>query len=375
MKKFFRYSAAIALCAFAASVLVGCDEKTEIVGGGKIDLAVDLTPGTGYANSFMVSGAGEYKFAAKKVDGSDVAQIGKADWLWSSKNADGKGLLSDVSYAEGYIRFTAAAGKGNAVIAAVDAKGAILWNWHIWLTDTPAEVKYDEAAVFMDRDLGALSGSEADGTLTYGLKYQWGRKDPFFAGDSNETDETAFALAIAGTVVNEGIGSSEKWHAEQGDTQNGTVDYASKHPMTFIYYNTNNTNKDWLAEQDDTLWGDGTAKSNYDPCPAGWRVPRQEDWGDLGYWNVDDNEDHTGKVFTTEEEVVVWYPFNGTRWGDKGAGYLGYVGAWGTAGWWQRNPSGVNGGQFYVMAGSYASPKYAMYRAHGCSVRCVKDVE
>lgn len=264
-------------------------------------------------------------------------------------------------------------GGGNALIAAVDAAGEIVWSWHIWLTDAPDDVQYDEAAVFMDRDLGALSGEETDGALTYGLKYQWGRKDPFFAGADNETESTPFAHAFAGTTINSSFVPSETWNSVHGDTQNGTVTFASRHPMTFIYFNSNNSNKDWLADPDETLWGDGTVKSNYDPCPAGYRVPQQEDWGDLGYWNVDDNDDHTGKVFTTQEGVVVWYHFNGTRWGDMGAGYLGYVGAWGSAGWWQRNTSGLNSGQFYVMAGSYASPKYAMYRAHGCTVRCVRE--
>lgn len=371
MEKFSGVCKALVIWVLAGCVLAGCDDDK---GAAKPDAAADLTAGGHYANSFLVSAPGQYKFAAKKVDGNVVGDIGKADWLWSSVTADGSaGMLSDVSYADGYIRFTVAEGEGNALIAAIDASGRVVWSWHVWMTDVPDDVRYDEAAVFMDRDLGAFSGTEADGPLTFGLKYQWGRKDPFFAGASNETESTPFAHAYSGTIVNSAFLPSVNWNAVQGDTQNGTVEFASEHPMTFIYYNTNNTNKDWLAEQDDTLWGDGTVKSNYDPCPAGYRVPQQADWGDLGYWNVDDNEDHTGKVFTTAEGNVVWYPFNGTRWGDKGAGYLGYVGAWGAGGSWQRNPSGTNGGQFYVMAGTYATPKYAMFRAHGSCVRCVRE--
>lgn len=364
-----------ALCVLFASVFAGCENGA--AEPPKPDTATDLTAGSAYANSFLVSRPGAYKFAAKKVDGTDAGDIAKADWLWSSKTENGGGgLLSDVSYADGVIRFTVADSKpGNAVIAAVDASGEIVWNWHIWITEDPGDEQYDQAAVFMDRDLGALSGTQTDGPLTFGLKYQWGRKDPFYAGASNETAETPFARAIDGTVVNTAFISSENWNALQGDTQNGTVDFAAKHPMTFIYFNTNNSNKDWLAEKDDTLWGDGTVKSNYDPCPAGYRVPRESDWGGLSSSNVDDNDDHTGKVFTTAEGIVVWHPFGGTRWGDKGAGHLGYVGAWGAGGCWNRNPSGTNGGMFYIIAGTYAYPKHAMFRAHGCSVRCVREAD
>lgn len=43
----------------------------------------------------------------------------------------------------------------------------------------------------MDRNLGA---TDTKGQESYGLLYQWGRKDPFIGGKANET--VAFETAV-----------------------------------------------------------------------------------------------------------------------------------------------------------------------------------
>lgn len=60
----------------------------------------------GEANSYVVSAAGSYKFRATHVDGSAIKNIASATWLWREK-AD-QPLISDVSYADGTVSFTAA---------------------------------------------------------------------------------------------------------------------------------------------------------------------------------------------------------------------------------------------------------------------------
>ena len=79
-----------------------------------------------YANCYMIQDAGKYKIEAKRVDGSLVENIESADWIWSECDQNPQGLLSEVSYSEGVIRFTAAAQRGNAVIGAFDADGKVL---------------------------------------------------------------------------------------------------------------------------------------------------------------------------------------------------------------------------------------------------------
>ena len=75
---------------------------------------------------------------------------------------------------------------GNAVIAAYDADDNILWSWHVWVTesDPTSNAVATSAGVFMDRNLGAYRNSDGSTNTdeifeSYGLYYQWGRKDPF----------------------------------------------------------------------------------------------------------------------------------------------------------------------------------------------------
>ncbi len=93
---------------------------------------------------------------------------------------------------------------GNALIAAYNdstCTGDILWSWHIWATDLPIEedaieyyhYNWDSNGINTDSfvagplvmmcSLGALAErpttSGVFDTGTYGMLYQWGRKDPF----------------------------------------------------------------------------------------------------------------------------------------------------------------------------------------------------
>ncbi len=95
---------------------------------------------------------------------------------------------------------------GNALIAAYDdekCEGNILWSWHIWVPGTGVDPEagaieyyhyswdasgihtneYIPGRLVMNLNLGALAESpKQSGVLdhdTYGMLYQWGRKDPF----------------------------------------------------------------------------------------------------------------------------------------------------------------------------------------------------
>ena len=121
----------------------------------------------------------------------------------------------------------------------------------------------------MDRNLGATSALEADGAASFGLLYQWGRKDPFYGGEKNEdSGDGVFLRARESTIVNPAH-ASLAWIAVQCDEQVGTVAYATAHPTTFLF-NSPNGNKDWLFTGEDALWDNAGKKTNYDPCPAGY---------------------------------------------------------------------------------------------------------
>ena len=176
---------------------------------------------------------------------------------------------------------------GNALIAALDASGTILWSWHIWAIDAhenPLE-NYDTYAngkSFMNKNLGAFANSKGatdDTDLildSYGLYYQWGRKDPFARPLSyncaNNYDERLYNTSGSSVYVKE----------VETDATVGTVEYSIANPMTFItnaacVADDGDGIGDWLHSPDNSLWSD-TSKSTYDPCPYGWRVPAKSDF-------------------------------------------------------------------------------------------------
>lgn len=223
---------------------------------------------SGTANSYIISEAGAYSILPYK--GNSTTSIGNcysAEVLWESYGTNSKpatgSLIKSVEYLYGNICFETADTftEGNAVIAAKDRNGNILWSWHIWLTDEPKEHVYNNnAGVMMDRNLGALSADKSD--LSAGLLYQWGRKDPFLGAVSMQDNNASEA------------NSSATWPSPiASDESTGTINYAIQNPMTFITSNSNNS--DWYYSSDlstdKTRWA--STKTIYDPCPVGWRVP------------------------------------------------------------------------------------------------------
>ena len=339
-----------------------------------IDPYTDLSPAVAgvykTANSYIVSAAGDYKFRATHKGNSTSSTVGTINYavvLWESFGTATDPAIGDlvknVAYSDGYIRFTATAAEGNAVIAAKDASDKILWSWHIWLTDKPAEHEYaNDAGTMMDRNLGATSATPGDvGAL--GLLYQWGRKDPFLGSS-----------AISGYNVAK---STITWPSPvPSDASNGTIEYAVSHPTAFITYNT--YNNDWYYTgnntTDNTRWTESeNAKSVYDPCPAGWRVP---DGGTDGIWGTADfdipttfDDTNKGKTFSNNG-IEIWYP---------AAGYLDYENVLNSAGkslycWtatpWPDSASAIN---LYFKSGSQNLATNHGMRVIGCSVRCCKE--
>ena len=332
----------------------------------------------GTANSYIVSSAGSYKFSTVKGNSSEsVGAVASAEVLWETFGTDVTpnvgDLVKNVSYKNGEVTFQTADTftRGNAVIAAKDASGAILWSWHIWLTDKPEEqVYYNNAGTMMDRNLGATSATPGDvGAL--GLLYQWGRKDPFLGSSSISSNVEPKSTLTWPTAVS-------------SDASNGTIEYAVSHPTTYITYSSN---YDWYytgdSSIDNTRWTTSeTSKSIYDPCPAGWRVP---DGGSNGVWSkalgssshfgdeslIDSTNE--GKNFSGKfgSASAIWYPASGYRYNDTGT--LGIFGRRGT--YWSASPDSNSAYtlSFSVKGGVY--PSYSFYRAGGYSVRCIRETD
>lgn len=261
------------------------------------------------SNSFIISQSDIYSFKPVKGNSFEpVGDIASVDVLWESygtyKTPTIGSLISQVSYSEEKIVFVTAYPfvEGNAVIAAKNQDGEILWSWHIWLTDKPQEQIYtSDAMIMMDRNLGALSSTAGDvGAL--GLLYQWGRKDPFMGSSSID-----YSSVAASTIIWPSI--------KYSDYSIGTIEFVVANPTTFISYN--NLNYDWYytgtETADNSRWQSN--KTIYDPCPAGWRVPDSEVWKTSLFDSCYYDQNNRGIKSNSE----LWYPIAGYRSSFSGA--------------------------------------------------------
>ena len=340
-----------------------------------VSAAKDMSS-SGSANCYIVSESGLYKF--KTVKGSSNESVGSVAWasiLWETFGTDTAPelleLIGGFCFKDGYIAFKTAETfkEGNAVIAAKDADGNILWSWHIWFTDQPqGQVYYNNAGTMMDRNLGATSATPGDvGAL--GLLYQWGRKDPFLGSSS-----------ISSSTVAK---STSSWPSSvSSNTSKGTIAYATANPTTFI--TSNNYNYDWYytgnSSKDNTRWSTSVnEKSIYDPCPSGWRVP---DGGHDGVWAkaigsssdfIDDSlysSTSVGMNFSGKfgSDQTIWYPASGCHISDGSFGNVGYLG-----GYWSASPDSYGAYVLDFLSDGSVSPSSYGSRAFGVSVRCLQE--
>lgn len=363
----YTYTATMNASTTAIKVEIGCEiedwnnpedgDSGEEEGGddsgnsGDDTVYTDLSA-AGTANCYLVQQAGDYKFRA--VIGNTDATVGNVktvEVLWESFGTDEMpdvgDLIAAASYKDGYICFSTPEtfSDGNAVIAAKNSKGTILWSWHIWCAEEgwQEQVYYNDAGTMMDRNLGATSATPGDvGAL--GLLYQWGRKDPFMG--SSSISESVLAV------------STGTWNVSSyGTYYTSFLTLPEENPMTF-YSNM------YLK---DGAWD--SAKTGCDPCPAGWRVP---DGGNDGVWSrASDtsssfsstglwNSEAGGVNFSGKfgEDETIWYPAS------RGSGS-----------YWSCSP-GVNGhtdaSRLYFSDGGINPLGYGERRGDG-SVRCQKE--
>ena len=300
---------------------------------------------------------------------TSVGSVVSASILWETFGTDTApellDLISGFCYKDGYIAFQTADTfkEGNAVIAAKDADGNILWSWHIWLTDQPQSHVYNNnAGTMMDRNLGATSATPGDvGAL--GLFYQWGRKDPFL-GSSSIGISTLAKSTITWSL------------AESTSSSVGTVDYVTSHPTTFVK-GSSSTGYDWhYASRDNTLWTTSDkAKSIYDPCPAGWRVPDGSSngiWSRAGFDKRTYDNTNRGMSFSISSPSETWYPASGDRYyaSDGVLGNVGYGGCY-----WSASPNSNFAYYLGFYSHNYVDPSGNGSRSYGYSVRCLQVID
>ena len=270
------------------------------------------------ANCYIVSAPGIYSFKAVKGNGKEVVTpISSVTVLWESwgttETVTANSVVAEADFEKDFIYFRMADSyhPGNAVIAAKDAEGKVLWSWHIWAPETEitSDLYHLSRRESHSRNLGALVDASIDGASpkSAGLLYQWGRKDPFVGVG----DFTSGAPAtVAGATMTKAGGQM-------------TVQEAIENPTVFADHNGN-----WNATSD-KLWD--RAKTIHDPCPAGYRLPNGSEY--ILFSNPP--SEIAGCVYADANDVfgvgnpVTTYPLGGyLSWDGSYKGYGASAYAW-----------------------------------------------
>lgn len=314
--------------------------------------------------------------------------VSTAELLWQ----DAQGLITAVGIIGDYLTLTvgknASEQEGNAVIAAKDAGGNIVWSWHIWVTketfaaDDLTTVTTGTGTLGTDYQVYKVTPvnlgwvpTGGDGKKGYAPFYQWGRKDPLKAQGA-PADLTVYNLA--GTAI-AGLTHTASTVATIADNiKNPTTFYYNSStlgPCDTQYYNM------WDAQQTSST-GDiktATKKTVYDPCPAGFCVPTDNLYYFIGNGSSsrsDSNWDGTNKGKTWQQTTYssnttgpdLYFPASGCR--DGGSGSLSSVGSSGY--YWSASPSSSDGGHgLYFTSGYWYWNDTA--RADGFPVRAVAE--
>ncbi|WP_455640591.1 DUF4906 domain-containing protein [Parabacteroides sp.] len=349
-----------------------------------------MKPGTNicfnpYRHEAGTSGWNTYLTASGQIK-DDSKKITNVKVLWQSKDAGTGGDLvmgyvidnndhtnlvnfvddSNIENVRIHVKVPVTNG-GNAVIAAYNANGTIVWSWHLWIsyyvpmgisqtiTDENTRKTAVAAArsacvggtvhqyrgtawtynngyfynkVIMDRNLGALNNTwstsnSLESARAYGNLYQWGRKDPMPGSADGSKDDIDLMFDENGIPVSLQLQSTTQFQQENY-IQNPTIFY------TVPYNNLGNAS--YLPSS--TAWG--TNKTIYDPCPAGWIVPdfqnttQKNIWSDFSNWtdnlrmlvngdwrssgdntNVTASDFHimNGMRYKIADDDYAWFPF------------------------------------------------------------------
>lgn len=238
-----------------------------------------------------------YKFNPYVGGNSTPLATETIEVLWQTS----KGLIKYLDLRDGVASFYVEAGKdedgnstnevtpGNALIAARNESGEIIWSWHIWVTtsDPTTDVITLGDKTLMNRNLGAncnSEGEESDDKIyqSYGLYYQWGNKNPLVGASSwnfhGNTDMELYTYKDKGYKIGYAASSAE----------HGTEAWSTANPSAIILGAADN-GYDWLYNaHDDALWS-ATTKSEQDPCPAGWHIPDSSTYATLDIRPADDD--------------------------------------------------------------------------------------
>ena len=376
----------------------------------------------------------DMRFRKTGTPASSAPQPSKAKLLWKENTLTG---ITVGTISNNKVPVTGISGNGNAVVAITDASDNILWSYHIWVPEIDPTAGLLTYAIpsssigsgstyeVMPIALGAMNKATVavDGTGTtesnaksFGLYYQWGRKDPLGRPSTiNASGDSYVATSF------DGLSGITKWNQPENMCDLSTnsaitpntidvdmIGYATRNPTQFIYDTKDAHNYDWVIKKNDYLWGNGSGylyprkaqiyKSIYDPCPEGYRVAPKDLWN---RFTVDGGNKNfsslSGAELTTSRDenfnaanrqslatqhgyffyYTAWhdgdtdfYPASGYR--NRTSGALAGVGSNGYS--WSSSPAQSSTSAGHLSFGATnVIPQYNFSRAVGFPVRCVRE--
>lgn len=322
-----------------------------------------------------------WKSYADRMGTKENGKIDHVGLVWQTEPGLVKNIYNLTS--SGEIRLTTDNKLGNALVAAYDVNNKILWSWHIWITDysvkkvdystmTETSATVDHGSVYkfkdyiwMDRGPGALS-NERTNITNLGMTYQWGRKDPFVPANSF----TASTLTPMYDANGERIEATGKQFDQAYiNTVGDMFDNVMQNPLTFF---TNGGDLWYGFSAKGDLWS-SSAKTFFDPCPAGWCVPpasARPGSGDVYYYY---KAGAAGNGFYIKGMEGLFWPYVGYR--NVSTGSLNGNGSQGIY-WTSDNGSkrGNSWAKIYGAGGTAWDSNFDLSRRHsdGMTARCVK---
>lgn len=375
------------------------------------------------ANCYIVQKTGKYKFEASNQfnlgEGLPVPpRISpvKAALVWQTAKGSIKNVALGLENGVPFVSFEVAESSGNALIAVYDENDVIQWSWHIWMPEEEiSSVTTSSGYEVMNLNLGA-SVNSSESALSYGMLYQWGRKDPFPASETLTGNTSTVSAPMYDSDGNPVFITNSSWY----DSKSNTIEFSIQNPTVCLSnYSQYSQTRDWLVQgsSDDSLWGNPEgnlkdsdnqyynkgAKTCYDPSPAGWRVPPADVFSDFttsgGYaWTFDDfnvadinkdgvidlNDYQNGWFFNVNDETSLFFPA-ASRFDGSYAMLMGSMaGYWGN--YWSNSPysNDLNNGLGYAVLTFQVkdqmgnemvtvSPSAGGSRADAFSIRCIRD--
>jgi uncharacterized protein (TIGR02145 family) len=251
-----------------------------------------------------------------------------------------------------------------------------------WLSFIPHNLGADQTLdpfVWVCTSSDEGDGVSDDGTADIkGDLYQWGRYT-----DGHENRQSTY---------------STTGHPLLANYDNEVLAYKTSgtaFTYTAFYQGTSTRNYDWISDgaTQNTAslrkgWDDATpnfnqAKTENDPCPDGWKVPSQAQWGSIyqggttdgapnsataNSWTwTDTDEDESGDGY--QVGAALFLPAAGYRYDRSGALY--FVGSVGY--YWSSTWDNTTFSYYLHFNSSIVRPGNHYTRAQGFSVRCVAD--